>query len=132
MGESGTLPGMSAGREDDVRTADPCRGAAAFELLGWRWTTFVVWALMNGPRRFTDLLSATEGLSDRMLTKRLRELEHAGIVTRHRYRELPPRVEYSLTEAGQDLRPVIEAMEVWAQRWGTNRGDTAPATRTEA
>lgn len=103
---------------DDRRgDGEHCAGAAAFELLGWRWTTFLIWALMDGPRRFSDLLKVTDGLSDRMLSKRLRQLEEAGIVTRRRYREVPPRVEYSLTEAGQDLRPVIEAIEQWARRW---------------
>ncbi|MPZ73355.1 MAG: transcriptional regulator [Nitriliruptorales bacterium] len=103
------------GRSDDRPVA--CEGAAAFELLGWRWTAFLIWALMDGPRRFSDLLDVGDGLSDRMLTKRLRELEGAGIVTRRRYREVPPRVEYALTDAGQALRPVIEAMEQWARRW---------------
>jgi len=58
-----------------------------------------------------------EGVSDRMLTKRLRELEDAGIVLRRRYREVPPRVDYALTEAGHGLRPIIEAMEEWASSW---------------
>lgn len=124
---------MKARPQDDGAAVSPCTGAAAFELLGWRWTAFIIWALMDGPRRFTDLLSVTEGLSDRMLTKRLRELEDAGIVTRHRYRELPPRVEYSLTEAGRDLRPVIEAMEAWARRWGAGHDEAAaPKAPTEA
>lgn len=124
---------MDAQPQVDGAAVNPCTGAAAFELLGWRWTAFVVWALMDGPRRFTDLLAVTEGLSDRMLTKRLRELENAGIVTRHRYRELPPRVEYSLTEAGRDLRPVIEAMETWARQWGASGDETAaPVAPTKA
>lgn len=96
---------------------------ACFELLGRRWNAYLVWALLDGPRRFTELLAAAGGVSDRMLTKRLRELEAAGIVTRHRYREVPPRVEYALTERGQALRPVIEAME----RWGRHTGDPGDA-----
>jgi DNA-binding HxlR family transcriptional regulator len=95
-----------------------CPGAGCFELLGRRWGAYLIWALLDGPRRFTELREVTDGLSDRMLTKRLREFEAAGIVVRHRYREVPPRVEYSLTEAGEALRPVIEAMEVWGHRWG--------------
>lgn len=107
-----TAPG-SAERHDD----ESCPGAACFELLGRRWSTHLIWALLDGPRRFTELLGAADGLSDRMLTKRLRELEGAGIVSRRRYREVPPRVEYSLTDAGEDLRPVIEEMERWGTRW---------------
>lgn len=96
-----------------------CPGGACFELLGRRWSAYIIWALLDRPLRFTELLDVTDGVSDRMLTKRLRELEAAGIVRRRRYREMPPRVEYSLTNAGQDLRPVIEAMERWGRRWNT-------------
>ena len=101
------------GRHD----AATCPGAGCFELLGRRWAAYVIWALLDGPMRFTELLATTDGVSDRMLAKRLRELEEAGVVRRRRYREVPPRVEYSLTEAGEALRPVIEAMEQWGRRW---------------
>lgn len=94
-----------------------CPGGQCFQLLGRRWNAFIIWALLEQPRRFTDLLEVIDGVSDRMLTKRLRELEDAGIVSRRRYREVPPRVEYALTEAGQALRPIIEAMEEWGSRW---------------
>jgi DNA-binding HxlR family transcriptional regulator len=100
-----------------------CPGSGCFELLGRRWSAYVVWALLDGPRRFTELLGVSGGVSDRMLAKRLRELEHAGIVSRRRFREVPPRVEYSLTEAGYALRPVIEAMEQWSSSWPHNRPD---------
>lgn len=110
----------------EKRDVASCPGAGCFELLGRRWSAHIIWALLDGPRRFTELLRLTDGLSDRMLTKRLRELEDAGIVTRRRYREIPPRVEYSLTERGKGLRPVIEAMERWGRRWDRHpsaRGD---------
>lgn len=85
-------------------------------MLGRRWNAHLVWALLDGPLRFTELLSIAEGLSDRMLAQRLRELQDAGIVSRRRYREVPPRVEYSLTERGQALRQVIREMERWGRR----------------
>lgn len=94
-----------------------CPGIQAFHLLAQRWNTFIIWALLERSRRFTDLLEVIDGVSDRMLTKRLRELEDAGIVSRHRYREVPPRVEYALTDAGQALHPIIEAMEDWSSNW---------------
>jgi DNA-binding HxlR family transcriptional regulator len=109
------------GGVDDRAPAAPdqtsCPGSGLFELLGRRWSAYLVWALLDGPRRFTELLGVSGGVSDRMLAKRLRELEHAGIVSRRRFREAPPRVEYSLTEAGYALRPVIQAMEEWGRRW---------------
>jgi len=104
-------------KTDSAPTPGDCPGDHAFQLLARRWNAFIIWALLDGPRRFTDLLDAIDGVSDRMLVKRLRELEEAGIVTRRRYRELPPRVEYALTEAGHALHPIIQAMEDWASNW---------------
>jgi DNA-binding HxlR family transcriptional regulator len=98
-----------------------CPGAACFELLGKKWTAYIVWALMDGPRRFTELLDAAPGLRDRVLSQRLKELAAAGIVTRTQYPEVPPRVEYKLTDLGRQLRPVIEEMERWGRRWSRRR-----------
>ena len=93
-----------------------CPGAACFVLLGKKWTAFIVWALLDGPKRFTELGEAAPGLRDRVLSQRLKELEAAGIVTRSQYAEIPPRVEYELTPRGLELRPVIAAMERWGRR----------------
>ncbi|MGH2675018.1 MAG: winged helix-turn-helix transcriptional regulator [Actinomycetota bacterium] len=108
-------------RNDRRRGAGGPRGTC-FELLGKKWTALLVRALLEGPRRFTELLDAAPGLRDRVLSQRLKELEAAGIVTRSQYLEVPPRVEYELTERGRELRPVIEEME----RWGRGEG---PAKR---
>jgi DNA-binding HxlR family transcriptional regulator len=97
--------------------SDACPGAGCFELLGKKWTAFIVWALLDGPKRFTDLAEAAAGLQDRVLSHRLKELMAAGIVTRSEYPEAPPRVEYALTNRGRALRPVIRAMERWGRRW---------------
>jgi DNA-binding HxlR family transcriptional regulator len=114
---------MQTGREgtNPAQDSGDCPGDQAFQLLGRRWNAFIIWALLEQPRRFTDLLEVIDGVSDRMLTKRLRELEGAGIVSRRRYREVPPRVEYALTEAGHALQPIIEAMEEWSSVWPTAR-----------
>jgi DNA-binding HxlR family transcriptional regulator len=72
---------------------------------------------MNGPRRFCELTVVIEGLSDRVLSDRLRELETEGILKRVVYPQIPVRVEYQLTEKGHALRPVIEAIHTWAERW---------------
>jgi DNA-binding HxlR family transcriptional regulator len=96
-----------------------CPGAACFELLGKKWSAYIVWSLLDGPRRFTEILGAAPGLRDRVLSHRLKELEAAGILTRSRYAEAPPRVEYELTDVGRELRPVIESMERWGRRWAS-------------
>ncbi len=94
-----------------------CPAAACFELLGQKWTAYLVWALQGGARRFSELIVATPGLSDRMLSVRLKSLERAGIVTRRQYEQIPPRVEYALTDRGHDLAPAIREMERWSARW---------------
>ena len=96
---------------------DACPGARCFELLGKKWTAHIVWALLDGPLRFTELADAAPGLRDRVLSHRLKEMMAAGVVTRSSYPEAPPRVEYALTDRGRALRPVIQAMERWGRRW---------------
>ena len=89
----------------------------AMELLGKRWTGLIIKLLMEGPLRFNELAERLEVVSDRMLAERLKELEHAGVVERRVFAEVPVRVEYSLTEKGRALAPVIESIEAWSDRW---------------
>lgn len=89
----------------------------AVQILGKRWTGLLLLALMDGPRRFCELTSLVEGLSDRVLSDRLRELELEGIVNRVVYPQIPVRVEYQLTEKGCALKPVVEAIHAWAEHW---------------
>jgi DNA-binding HxlR family transcriptional regulator len=90
---------------------------AAIELIGKRWTGAIVSALTEGPLRFGELAKAVPGLSDRLLSQRLRELEQEGLVEREVEPGSPVRVTYSLTEAGAELRPVIAELKLWAKRW---------------
>ncbi|HEY1349340.1 MAG TPA: helix-turn-helix domain-containing protein [Ktedonobacteraceae bacterium] len=89
----------------------------AIQLLGKRWTGLILDTLLQGPRRFCEMTAAVDGLSDRVLSDRLRELETEGIIERVVYPQIPVRVEYRLTAKGQDLRPVVQAIHVWAQQW---------------
>jgi DNA-binding HxlR family transcriptional regulator len=79
-------------------------------LLGGAWTTNVVWQLSGGPRRFSELTRDIAGISAKMLTARLRELEEKGVVDREVVPTSPPSVEYSLSELGQELVPVIDSI----------------------
>ncbi|HSS04634.1 MAG TPA: helix-turn-helix domain-containing protein [Solirubrobacterales bacterium] len=90
---------------------------AAIELIGKRWTGAIVCALTEGPLRYCELAKAVPGLSDRLLSQRLRELEEEGLVQREVEAGSPVRVTYSLTEAGAELRPAIGELKTWAQRW---------------
>jgi len=87
----------------------------AVELIGRRWTGAIVRALCGGPLRFNELLSTVPGLSDRLLTERLRELEREHIVSRVVVSGPPVRVQYSLTERGIELEPIIRALGEWAE-----------------
>jgi DNA-binding HxlR family transcriptional regulator len=89
----------------------------AIELIGKRWTGAIVIALTAGPMRYAELGKAVPGLSDRLLSQRLRELEEEGLVERQVEAGAPVRVTYSLTEAGQQLDPVLSELKSWARRW---------------
>ena len=87
----------------------------AFELLGKRWTGLIIRILLDGPKRFSEIAGAATNLSDRLLAERLKELEDAGLVLRQVYPEKPIRIEYSLTARGQELKPVMDAIQTWAE-----------------
>ncbi|HMM42954.1 MAG TPA: helix-turn-helix domain-containing protein [Thermomicrobiales bacterium] len=89
----------------------------AVELIGRRWTGAILRALLSGATRYSDITAAIPGLSDRLLSERLRELEAEGIVVRTVIPEMPVRIEYHLTEKGQSLLPVFEAVSAWAEQW---------------
>ena len=89
----------------------------AIELIGKRWTGAIVCALTERPMRFGELAKAVPGLSDRLLSQRLRELEEEGLVQREVEAGSPVRVTYSLTEMGNELDPAIKELRVWARRW---------------
>jgi len=90
---------------------------AAIELIGKRWTGAIVCALTERPLRFGELAKAVPGLSDRLLSQRLRELEEEGVVKREVEPGSPVRVTYSLSEKGAELRPAIRELRSWARRW---------------
>src|SRR5437763_10458427 len=97
----------------------------AIQLLGKRWTGLLLYALMEGPQRFCELTATVEGLSDRVLSDRLRGLEVEGVVERTVYPQIPVRVEYKLTEKGLALKPVVEAIHEWANKWVTLSEDSS-------
>ena len=93
-----------------------CAVDAAMSVLEGRWKSTILCVLAKwGPKRFNQLVKAIEGVSPRMLTKQLKEMEKDGIVERRAYLEVPPRVEYSITEKGMSLAPVLEALAKWGR-----------------
>jgi DNA-binding HxlR family transcriptional regulator len=89
----------------------------AVELVGKRWTGAIISVLLGGPRRFNELLSAIPGISDRLLTERLRELENEKLIARHVESGSPVRVAYELTCAGAELKEPMDSLGRWAEKW---------------
>lgn len=93
---------------------NPCPVAFTSRVLGGRWKSRIIWALVrNEPLRFSALRRACPPVSDRILTKELRELEGWGLIARRAYPVIPPKTEYRLTEFGNTLRPIMAAMADW-------------------
>jgi DNA-binding HxlR family transcriptional regulator len=89
----------------------------AVELVGRRWTGAILRAMLAGNTRFSDIASTVPGLSDRLLSERLKELLSEGLIERTVEDDGHPRVEYQLTSKGHELTPVIESLSAWAEAW---------------
>jgi DNA-binding HxlR family transcriptional regulator len=92
----------------------------AVELIGKRWAGAIIWALSERPHFFAELSQTVPGLSDRLLSRRLRELEAEDMVERSVHAGTPLRVSYALTEKGRALRPAIRELHSWAQQWNVD------------
>jgi DNA-binding HxlR family transcriptional regulator len=112
----------------DIPTLCP-RFHRASELIGRRWTGAILYVLLKARCRFATLRTAVKGITDRMLSERLQELEEEGIVERTVVPETPVRVEYELTKKGRELMAAIDAIAEWAERWIPAE---APASRRPA
>lgn len=111
------LRGVEARPATDVPSEVCPHFHVAIELIGKRWTGAIICALTERPLRFGELARAVPGLSDRLLSQRLRELEEEGVVQRDVEPGSPVRVTYSLTPKGTDLGPAIVELRLWARRW---------------
>ena len=97
-------------------------------LISNRWKVLILWDLLGGVKRFGELKKLLGGISQKVLTANLRQMEEAGLLTRTVYAEVPPRVEYALTETGRSLRPVLEAMLEWGTRYKAGTAAAAGPT----
>ncbi len=94
-----------------------CPVAITVRMIGSKWKLLIMRNLMSRPWRFNELKKDLEGISQKVLTDSLRSMEADGIITRTVYPEVPPRVEYALSELGESMRPIIKAMEVWGTEY---------------
>ena len=94
-----------------------CPVETALSLMGDRWKLLIVRDLLTGKKRFGELKKSLNGVSQKVLTQHLRKMEETGLVDRKVYAEVPPRVEYSLTELGYSLKPIHDAMWKWGEEY---------------
>ncbi|WP_075185631.1 winged helix-turn-helix transcriptional regulator [Teredinibacter haidensis] len=94
-----------------------CSVEAAIEAIGGKWKGVILFHLAGDTKRFNELRRLMSEITQKMLTKQLRELERDGIVNRHVYAEVPPKVEYSLTEFGSTLLPILKELESWGNQY---------------
>jgi DNA-binding HxlR family transcriptional regulator len=103
---------------EEGRLSEFCASyASLMDLLSRRWMGIILRVLMTGPHRFSEILAAVPGLSDPLLTQRLRDLETKDLVERRVLPTSPVRVEYELTEAGRDLERAVRTLAQWAEKW---------------
>ncbi len=95
---------------------DNCPVTYCMSIIGGKWKPIIIYLIAKGGNRFGILQREIEGISKQMLSKQLRELERDGILSRKIYPEIPPRVEYSITEMGKSLFPIINNMRIWGER----------------
>lgn len=105
---------MKDATEEDA-AAHVCPVETVIEIIGGKWKCQIIHFLLGGTRRFGEIRRQIPDVSQRVLTRKLRELEAHGIVVRKVYAEVPPRTEYSLTPTGQSLEPVMQELDCWAQ-----------------
>jgi DNA-binding HxlR family transcriptional regulator len=103
-----------------------CPAEITLAIIGGRWKTLLLYHLFQGVKRFSELQRATNGITQKMLTQQLREMERDGLVHREIYAEVPPKVEYSLTPLGRTLEPVVHAMCDWGVKYSQGRHDDQP------
>ena len=104
-----------------IRTYTDCPVEYTASLLGNKWKPLILRELLEGTKRYNELTRKVVGISPKVLTENLRELEEDGILNRKVYPEVPPRVEYSLTEKGNDLKGIIEAMKAFGNKYKKNK-----------
>ena len=94
-----------------------CPVATTVQLIGNKWKLLILRNLLIRPWRFNELMKSLEGISQKVLTDSLRSMESDGIITRTVYPEVPPRVEYALSELGESMRPILDAMQAWGNNY---------------
>lgn len=104
----------------NAKTLPACPVETTLTLISDKWKVLIIRDLLSGTRRFGELKRSVGGVSQKVLTSQLRQMEDCGLLTRTVYPEVPPRVEYALTELGRSLKPVLDAMQDWGEAYKAN------------
>ncbi|WP_248924073.1 winged helix-turn-helix transcriptional regulator [Paenibacillus hamazuiensis] len=119
-------------RYADLADREGCPVETTLDVIGGKWKGIILYHLIDGPKRFNEFRRIHPGITQFMLTLQLRELERDGIVHREVYKEVPPKVEYSLTEFGRTLEPIILAMRTWGEQFRIKLADIREQAEQES
>lgn len=106
----------------DIKNLPECPVETTLKLIGNKWKVLIIRDLLTGTKRFNELMKSLDGISQKVLTSNLRSMENDGIINRKVYPEVPPKVEYTLTETGYSLQPVLRSMIIWGTEYKNNLG----------
>ena len=115
-----------------VKELPPCPVETTLMLISDRWKVLILRDLMPGPKRFGELRNSIGNVTQKVLTANLREMEAQGLLSRKVYAEVPPRVEYTLTDLGGSLKPVLDAMRNWGERYKSSVGAASCSSKKTA
>ena len=107
---------------DNAMKIPDCPVEMTLQLIGDKWKVLIIRDLLSGTKRFSELMRSVTGITQKVLTSNLRSMEAAGLLTRKVYPEVPPRVEYTLTETGYSLKPILDSMVAWGTDYKKNIG----------
>ena len=109
--------------EDKIRELPACPVETTLTLIGDKWKVLILRDLILGTKRFGELKKSIGSVSQKVLTAQLRDMERNGLVHREVYAEVPPRVEYSLTDLGNSLKPILDSMMIWGESYKKQLGN---------
>lgn len=103
--------------ESAIRKIPDCPVEMTLQLIGDKWKVLIIRDLLTGTKRFNELMRSVNGITQKVLTSHLRAMENDGLVIRTVYPEVPPKVEYSLTDTGYSLKPILDSMFCWGENY---------------
>ena len=103
--------------EKEIKKLPDCPVEVTLQLIGDKWKVLIIRDLMTGTKRFNELMRSVSGITQKVLTSHLRSMETAGLVNRKVYPEVPPKVEYTLTNTGYSLKPILDSMVIWGSNY---------------